>query len=199
VLSTKSYTSQLAILTLLAYALSGKLEEGKSRLKELVRYIYYLTAANTRNHLKKLADILKNKRDIYLIGRGMEYPTALEAALKIKEVSYIHAEGFAAGELKHGVIALIGKGTPCIVFTSQARMPEILNNAAEIKARGAFIIGVGPENNELFNFFIKVREADVANSICQIIPMQILAYQLALLKGHDPDKPRHLAKAVVVK
>ncbi len=198
VLSTKSYTSQLAILMMLAYAVAGKLEEAKSELKELIRYIYYLTSKNTREYLKKLSTQLKDKKDIYLIGRGMQYPTALEAALKIKEVSYIHAEGFAGGELKHGVIALIEKKTPCIVFTSEDTEKEILNNAEELKARGAYIIGVGPNNNEVFDFFIKVREAQVANSICQIIPIQVLAYQLALLKGLDPDKPRNLAKAVTV-
>lgn len=198
VLSTKSYTSQLAILIMLAYAVIGKLEDAKSELKELIRYIYYLTSKNTREYIEKLSYELKDKGDIYLIGRGMQYPTALEAALKIKEVSYIHAEGFAGGELKHGVIALIEKGTPCIIFSSKDTEKEILNNAEELKSRGAYIIGVGPNNNEVFDFFIKVREADMANSICQIIPIQVLAYQLALLKGLDPDKPRNLAKAVTV-
>ena len=199
VLSTKSYTSQLAILTLLAYALAGKLDEGKSKLRELIRYIYYLTSKNTQDHIKKLAEKLKDAKDIYIIGRGVQYPTALEAALKIKEVSYIHAEAFPGGELKHGNIALIEKGTPCIVFTSKENEDEILSNASELKARGAYIIGIGPKNNELFDFFIKVREAEEANSIVQIIPIQILAYQLAVLRGLDPDKPRNLAKSVTVK
>lgn len=199
VLSTKSYTSQLAILVLLAYTLAGRLKEGKSKLKELIRYIYYLTSKNTQEHVKKLAERLKDVKDIYIIGRGLQYPTALEAALKIKEVSYIHAEGFAGGELKHGIIALIEEGTPCIVFTSKETEKEIINNAEELKARGAYIIGIGPKNNEVFDFFIKVRESEEANSICQIIPIQILAYQLAILRGYDPDKPRNLAKSVTVK
>jgi len=199
VLSTKSYTSQLAVLTLLAYSLAGRLEEGKSKLKELIRYIYYLTSRNTRDYIRKLAEKLKDVKDIYIIGRDLQYPTALEAALKIKEVSYIHAEGFAGGELKHGNIALIEEGTPCIVFTSKENEKEIISNAAELKARGAYIIGVGPRNNEVFDFFIKVREAEEANSIVQIIPIQILAYQLAILRGLDPDKPRNLAKSVTVK
>jgi len=199
VLSTKTYTSQLAILTLIAYALAGRYEEGKGMLKELIRYIYYLTAESTRDYIKKLAVRLKDSQHIYTIGRGLQYPTAMEAALKIKEVSYIHAEGFAGGELKHGSIALIEKGTPCIVFTSTDTEKEILSNAMELKARGAYIIGVGPNNNEAFDTFIKVREAEEANSICQIIPIQILAYQLALLRGCDPDMPRNLAKSVTVK
>jgi glucosamine--fructose-6-phosphate aminotransferase (isomerizing) len=199
VLSTKTYTSQLAVLTLLAYALADKFEEGRAKLKELIRYIYYLTSANMRDHIKGLAERLRYTDHIYTIGRGMQYPTALEAALKIKEVSYIHAEGFAGGELKHGTIALIEHGTPCIVFSSKDTEREIIGNAMELKARGAYIIGIGPEPNEVYDFFIKVREAEEANSICQIIPVQILAYQLALLRGCDPDKPRNLAKSVTVK
>jgi len=199
VLSTKTYTSQLVILTLLAYSLVERYEEGKKNLKDLVNYVYYLTSANARNYLKNLAEKIKNADHIYTIGRSLQYPTALEAALKIKEVSYIHAEGFAGGELKHGTIALIEKGTPCIVFSSKQTEKEIINNATELKARGGYIIGIGPENNEIFDFFIKVREADEANSICQIIPIQILAYQLALLRGCNPDRPRNLAKSVTVK
>ncbi len=199
VLSTKTYTSQMAILTLIAYAFAGKYDEGKAKLKDLINYIYYLTSATTREYIKELAEKLKDVEHIFTIGRQLQYPTALEAALKIKEVSYIHAEGFAGGELKHGTIALIEEGTPCIVFSSKETEREILSNAMELKARGAYIIGVGPDNNEIFDFFIKVREADEANSICQIIPMQILAYQLALLRGNNPDMPRNLAKSVTVK
>ncbi|MCW1296677.1 MAG: glutamine--fructose-6-phosphate transaminase (isomerizing) [Candidatus Parvarchaeota archaeon] len=199
VVSTKAYTSQLAILYLLACELAGKLDEGKEKIRELGRYIYYLTSINMRKYLKQLAEKLRYTEHLYLIGRGLQYPTALEAALKIKEVSYIHAEAYAGGELKHGTIALIEHGTPCIVFTSEENEKEIISNAMELKARGAYIIGVGPRNNDVFDFFIKVREAGELNSICQIIPMQILAYQLAILRGCDPDKPRNLAKAVVVK
>jgi len=198
VLSTKSYTSQLAILAMLAYELNGNLNEGIERLKEVSRYIYYLTSENAKKYIKKLAEKLKNKKHLFLMGRGLQYTTALEAALKIKEVSYIHAEGYAGGELKHGNIALIEKGTPCIVFTSD-REKEIINNAVEVKSRGAFVIDVGPKNNEIFDFFIKVYDANNFNPIVQIIPMQILAYYLALLRGCDPDKPRNLAKSVTVK
>jgi glutamine---fructose-6-phosphate transaminase (isomerizing) len=199
VLSTKTYTSQLAILMLLAYAMDGRFNTGRDRLKELIMFIYYMTSANTRDFLKSLAERLRYTDHLFTIGRGLQYPTALEAALKIKEVSYIHAEGFAGGELKHGTIALIEHGTPCIVFVSKENKQEIISNAIEIKSRGGFIIGIAEDNNEAFDFFIKVRDSDVGNSICQIIPIQILAYQLALLRGHDPDKPRNLAKSVTVK
>ena len=199
VLSTKSYTSQLAILALLAYELDGRLEEGMEKLRDVSRYIYYLTSENARKFVKILAEKLKDSEHLYLLGRGLQYPTALEAALKIKESSYIHAEAFASGELKHGNIALIAKGAPCIVFSSDETESEIISNAMEVRARGAFVIGVCPKNNEAFDFFIKVRDAGDFNPIVQIIPMQILAYQLALLRGCDPDKPRNLAKSVTVK
>ena len=123
----------------------------------------------------------------------------LEGALKLKEISYIHAEGFSGGELKHGTIALIEEGTPCIVFSSTETEREIISNAMEIKARGGYIIGINHHNNEVFDFFIKVPDVGDLNPVTQIIPIQILSYQLALLRGADPDKPRNLAKSVTVK
>jgi glucosamine--fructose-6-phosphate aminotransferase (isomerizing) len=137
---------------------------------------------------------------LYAIGRGVNYPTALEAALKIKEVSYIHAEGFAGGELKHGVIALVEEGTPCLVFVANDRTRDsVLSNAKEIKSRGAFIIGVAPEDNEVFDVWIKVPDVGLASPIVNVIPAQLLAYYLAVERGLDPDKPRNLAKSVTVK
>ncbi|RLG04144.1 MAG: glutamine--fructose-6-phosphate transaminase (isomerizing) [Thaumarchaeota archaeon] len=199
VLATKTYTSQLALLTLLAYAYAGRYEEGRKRLRYLWNVVYNLTSRTSREMIKKLAERLKDEEHIFVIGRGLQYATALEAALKIKEVSYIHAEAFAGGELKHGTIALIEDGTPCIVFVSEENEKEIISNAVEIKSRGGYIIGVSPKNNDVFDFWIKVPECDVANPIVQIIPIQILAYQLAVLRGYDPDKPRNLAKSVTVK
>ncbi len=199
VASTKAYTSQLAILTMLAYSIAGKQEEGKKKMEYLWNILYNLTSRSTRDRIKEVAEILKGKDHIFLIGRGLQYPTAMEAALKIKEVSYVHAEALAGGELKHGTLALIDEGTPCIVFVSEDHEKDTLSNAMEIKSRGGFMIGVSPKNNEIFDFWIKVPEANSENPIVQIIPMQILAYQLAVLRGLDPDKPRNLAKAVTVK
>ncbi|MEM2488239.1 MAG: SIS domain-containing protein, partial [Thermoproteota archaeon] len=102
-------------------------------------------------------------------------------------------------ELKHGTIALIEEGTPCIVFVSEEDSKEILSNATEVKSRGGYIIGISPLDNEIFDFWIKVPECGTENPIVQIIPIQILAYQLAVLRGYDPDKPRNLAKSVTVK
>ncbi len=199
VLSTKAYTAQVLVLSLIAHAVAGTLKEGTENAKDLIKNLYNLTSKSMRDYIQQLAERLRYSQHLFLIGRNLQYPTAIESALKIKEVSYIHAEAFAGGDLKHGTIALIEYGTPCIVFTSEDTEQEVLINAAEVKARGGYIIGVGPNNNELFDFYVKVREADEFNSICQVIPMQILAYQLALLRGKDPDKPRNLAKSVVVK
>ncbi|QQG39808.1 MAG: glutamine--fructose-6-phosphate transaminase (isomerizing) [Candidatus Aenigmatarchaeota archaeon] len=199
VASTKAYTAQLALMVLTAYALEGKLDEGRRVLDSARNDVYNLTAVSTREHLKELAETLKSMEHVFTIGRQLEYATAKEAALKIKEVSYIHVEALQAGELKHGTIALIEKGTPCIVFFSAANKRETLSNAHEVRARGAYVVGVGPEKDEAFDYFIKVPETGLCNPILQIIPMQVLAYQLAVLRGKDPDRPRNLAKSVTVK
>jgi len=200
VLSTKSYTSQLAILTLLAYACVGKLSEGKELLKGVAEHVGDLTDPKTLLNTIELASYMKDKEHLYVIGRGQSYSTALEAALKIKEVSYIHAEGFAGGTLKHGPIALIEEGTPCIVFVpNDETRKEILSNAMEIKSRGGYIIGVSDEENEIFDYFIKVPDVGHASPITDIIPIQVLSYYLAILRGCNPDRPRNLAKSVTVK
>lgn len=199
VLSTKTYTAQLAVLTLLAYSLAGMYDEGVKKLKFLWNVVYNLTAASMRDKLRQLSERLSKENHIFVLGRGSLFATASEAALKIKEVSYIHAEAFAGGELKHGPISLIGKGTPCIVFVSKDTEKNILSNAMEVKSRGGYLIGIGPQPIEAFDFFIKVPESNNLNPVCQIIPIQILAYQLAVMLGHDPDRPRNLAKSVTVR
>ena len=128
------------------------------------------------------------------------YPTALEAALKIKEVSYIHAEGFAGGELKHGSIALIEKGTPVIALVGNENSEEIISNAVEVKSRGAYVIGVGAKNNEVFDYWIKTPSTEeITTPIANLIPIQLLSYYLGILRGFDVDYPRSLAKSVTVK
>ena len=137
---------------------------------------------------------------LFAIGRGPSYPLALEAALKIKEVSYMHAEGFAGGELKHGVIALIEPGTPCLVLAPRDETrDDILSGAMQVKARGGLLIGVAPEGHEAFDFWIPVADLGPATALLTAVPAQLLGYYLALLRGHDPDKPRNLAKSVTVK
>jgi len=198
VLSTKSYTSQLAILLLLAYAAAGRFEEGKDLIEKGSSHVKEIIDTNLEK-LKKLAKLTKHNRDYFLIGRDLAYPSALEGALKIKEVSYIHAEGFAGAELKHGTIALIDNGVPVISLVTAKTRKLILSNAMEIKARGGYIIGIDSEDNELYDYHIHVPDVGQANPILMIIPIQILAYYLALERGCDPDKPRNLAKSVTVK
>ncbi|HAI98495.1 TPA: glutamine--fructose-6-phosphate transaminase (isomerizing) [Candidatus Peribacteria bacterium] len=200
VASTKALTGQMAVLLLIAYALADKLREGKLLLLETGEMINDMLNPRYVERLEALADGIKRHENLYIIGKSWNYPMALESAIKIQEVSYIHAEGFAGGELKHGPIALIEKGTPCIVLVGKDEVTaDILSNAMELKARGAFIIGVSPERRDVFDEWIKVPEASTAQAIVNIIPIQILAYFLAVKRGKDPDMPRNLAKSVTVK
>ncbi len=200
VASTKATTSQLAILTLLAYACAGKLNEGRKVLVEAASQINDMLNPRYEKHISELAQKIKHVESMYVIGRGANYPMALESAIKLQEVSYIHAEGFAGGELKHGPIALISRGTPCIVLVANDETRnDVVSNAIEIKARGGFIIGVAPQHEEVFDYWIRVPDVGNASPIVNIIPVQILAYQLSLLRKNNPDMPRNLAKSVTVK
>lgn len=200
VASTKATTAQMAILTMLAYACAGRLREGKKVLLEASSQINDMLNPRYENHIYELARKIKNVESMYVIGRGPNYPMALESAIKLQEVSYIHAEGFAGGELKHGPIALISKSTPCIALVANDEThDDIISNAMEIKARGGFIIGVCPRHEAVFDYWIKVPDAGAASPIVNIIPVQILAYQLAVLRKNNPDMPRNLAKSVTVK
>lgn len=198
VASTKAVTATLAQLVLLAYTLSDNKKIGQKILIQSVTSIQKLF--NNVNNIKNIAHQLKNAHHIYIIGRGLSYPTALETALKIKEISYIHAEGFAAGELKHGVIALIEKGTPCIAYVpNDETYGANLAGAMEMKARGGNIIGISHKSHEIFDEYLEVQDAEEATIIPNIVVGQLLAYFLALEKNLDPDMPRNLAKSVTVK
>jgi glucosamine--fructose-6-phosphate aminotransferase (isomerizing) len=200
VASTKAATAQIAVLILIAYALAGKLAEGKHLMRGAVRDIKAWLTPDLSHEIKLVAAKLARTNDIYIIGRGLNAPVAQEAAIKIQEVSYIHAEGFPGGELKHGPIALIEKGTPCIALVpNDETKRDMESNAAELKSRGALIIGIAPENNKLFDEWIRVPDLGIVSPIANIIPIQLLAYHLAVLRGNDPDKPRNLAKSVTVK
>ncbi len=200
VASTKATTAQMAILTLLAYACANRLDEGKILLVDTASKINDMLNPRYEEHILKLAKQIEDNESMYVIGKGMNYPMALEAAIKLQEVSYIHAEGFAGGELKHGPIALIHDRVPCIALVSDDETKqEIISNAIEVGSRGGYIIGVSPENHEVFDYWIKVPEGGNASPIINIIPVQILAYQLAILRENNPDMPRNLAKSVTVK
>lgn len=201
VVATKSLTAMLAILILTAYTLAKKQSEGEILLKKAGENIKTILQEIFIDKIKALAEELNRKEHVYVIGRGLSYATALEVTLKLKEASYIHAEGFAGGELKHGVIALIEKGTPCIVIVpNDETFDDIISNATEIKARGGFIIGIGPKNNDIFDRFLETEDVKDATIIPQVVIAQLLAYYLAMKRGvKDPDKPRNLAKSVTVK
>ena len=157
---------------------------------------------NVETEIQKIASKLQDARDIYVIGRSIHYPIALEGALKIKELSYIHAEGIVAGELKHGPLALIDKNTYVIIINPEDRtFEDNIVSAREIKARGASIIGISNRPDEVYDIFIKIPfvKSSIFYPIIEVLPLQILAYYLALIKNVDPDYPRNLAKSVTVK
>jgi glucosamine--fructose-6-phosphate aminotransferase (isomerizing) len=200
VLATKSFTSKLGVLLLAAYAARGELPVGQALLGAAADEIQAFLTDGRTAQVEALADRFRDAEHLYVIGRGPSYPMALEAALKIKEVTYMHAEGFAGGELKHGVIALIDEGTPCLVLApNDETLSGILSGAEEIKARGGYIIGISPCASDVWDEHIPVADVGEAASIVNAVPPQLLAYALARRRGLDPDKPRNLAKSVTVK
>jgi len=200
VVSTKAFTSQLATLYLLTTAVTDRLEEGKVKIINLGKVLTKWLDVQSIKRLVSLAKRLMDEEHIYLIGKHINYPATLEFALKIKETSYVHAEPFSAGELKHGVITLIQKGTPCFVLASNDEVKdEVLSSAAEIKARGGLIIGVAPFESNEFDVLIKTPDLGDLTIFANIIVGQLLGYYLGVGRGADPDKPRNLAKSVTVK
>lgn len=200
VLSTKAFTAKLAIFVLSAYAAQGHLSKGRKLLSVAVKETVRLLTRSYYRKIEQLVSKLYLKEHIYVIGRGLSFPVGLETALKIKEVSYIHVEGFAAGELKHGVIALIEKGSPCIVFApSDETYDAMISSAMEVKARGGYIIGVSNKNNEVFDYFLDVADCGEATIIPNSVIGQLLGYCAGIKRRLDPDKPRNLAKSVTVK
>jgi glucosamine--fructose-6-phosphate aminotransferase (isomerizing) len=201
VVGTKSFTAMVAVLLLTAYANAKKQNEGKELLLKASNNVSEILKDGFAAKIKTAAKNLKDREHIYVLGRGLSYATALEATLKLKETSYVHAEGFAGGELKHGVIALIEKGTPCIIMApNDETYDDVISNAQEVKARGAYILGIGPKNNQVFDEYLPTNDLAEATIIPQVVIAQLLAYYMALEKGiNDPDKPRNLAKSVTVK
>ncbi len=199
VISTKAFTAQLATL----YRLAALCEGSKHGEKEVVEVGTALTqwlSDETLEKVKALSQDIYLRDHLYIIGKDLQYPAALECGLKIKETSYIHAEAFAAGELKHGVIALIEQGTPCIVLgANDEYVHELRASAAEMRARGGRIIGVAPFEAPEFDVHMKTPDLGMLTLIPNIIVGQLLGYYCALGRGADPDKPRNLAKSVTVK
>jgi glucosamine--fructose-6-phosphate aminotransferase (isomerizing) len=200
VLSTKAYTAKVAVLLMAAHALAGTSSEGRQLVLDAAVGLREMLSPVWTDRVRAIAGQISQAEHLFVIGRGLSYPTALEAALKIKEVSYIHAEGFAAGELKHGVIALVQEGTPCVVYApNDETHADLISGAMELKARGGHIIGIGPADDPVFDAWLPTPDVGDAAPLVQALPAQMLGYHAALLRGNDPDKPRNLAKSVTVK
>ena len=200
VLATKSFTAQLAVLLMTAHALAGDVAAGGALVERAADEIELLLAGERRAALTALAGELAGAAHLFLIGRGPSYPLALEAALKIKEVSYLHAEGFAGGELKHGVIALMEPGTPVVVLAPRGdTFDDALSGGMEVRARGARLIGLAAEPHPAFDRHVAVADLGPATGLVHAVVAQALGYDLARRAGHDPDRPRHLAKSVTVR
>ncbi len=200
VVSTKAYTSQLAILYQLAFASADKYELAQKNIHKLSTELELWLNNNLLKTIIKVAKELINQEDIYIIGKYLQYAAALEFSLKIKETSYIHSEAFASGELKHGVITLIQKDTPCIVLVSNDDTKhEVFSSAAQLKARGGSIIGISPVQSKECDSIVLTPDIGELTIFPNIIVGQLLGYYLGIGRGADPDKPRNLAKSVTVK
>ncbi len=210
VASTKAYTTQLIVMLLLSMYVShikGKISD--ERLHELIQSVLAVPEQmhdilDHVDQIKVYATNYANRENAFFLGRSLDYAVALEGALKLKEISYIHAEAYAAGELKHGTLALITEGVPVIVLATQSNIyDKTISNLQEVKTRGAIVIGIGMEGDtELAkhaNNVIIIPKADEDLApILAVIPLQLLAYYAALARGCDVDKPRNLAKSVTV-
>ena len=210
VATTKAYSTQLAAMYVLAIALAN----AKGKLSE-ADYKYYVDemlalpdkierVLENKERIQWFASKYSNARDIFFIGRGLDYAISLEGSLKMKEISYIHSEAYAAGELKHGTISLIEKGILVIgVLTQEELLEKTVSNMEECRARGAYLMGVTSNGNynveDYVNFAIYVPKTDehFAGSLA-VIPLQLLGYYTSVARGLDVDKPRNLAKSVTV-
>lgn len=210
VASTKAYTTQITSLYMIA--LNFALEKGTitreeylstiEKMKELPEKIQKVL--DNQDKIKETAERIVSKEHVFFLGRGVDYSLAMEGSLKLKEVSYIHSEAFAAGELKHGTIALIEEGTPVISVATQENLFEkMVSNMQEVKARGAFVASIAQEHNtsveKVSDEVIYIPNCDdMLVPIVAVVPMQLLAYYVSTMKGLDVDKPRNLAKSVTV-
>ena len=196
VAATKSFTAQLTILYKIVQKLSNNITIDFEKFAESI-----LKIIENPVKIQKIAKELKNVSDIYILGRGINYPIAIESALKLKELTYIHAEGIPGGELKHGPLALMDSNVFVIIINpNDSTYADTLTSAREIKARGAKIIGVSDIESDLYDYWIEIPKIkEILYPISEIIPIQLLSYYSALEKDTDPDYPRNLAKSVTVK
>ncbi len=198
VASTKAYTGQIAILSILAYGLSDKHINLRKELSKVA--ISMENVIDKREYIEKLVETYLTKRNCFYIGRGIDYYGCLESSLKLKEISYIQTEGFAAGELKHGTIALIEEDTPVIAIISQRSIEKnTRSNLNEVRSRGAKTLVISTRGVHQPEDQIVVDDVlEIFSPILTVVPTQFIAYYAALQRGYDIDKPRNLAKSVTV-
>ncbi|MDP2837447.1 MAG: glutamine--fructose-6-phosphate transaminase (isomerizing) [Methanobacteriaceae archaeon] len=202
VAATKTYVSQLTCVYLLAAHMSKRMD----LVEELHKIPKFMVEVlDNEDYIHRIAKKYKDAQDFFFIGRGFSYPTALEGALKLKEITYIHGEGYAAGELKHGPLALIDDGVPVVAVVAPGNIHDkTLSNVEEVRARGAHVISVGSSDDEILkseskDMMVMDSEIDeLISPIPYIVPLQLLAYYISVEKGIDPDKPKNLAKCVTV-
>jgi glucosamine--fructose-6-phosphate aminotransferase (isomerizing) len=199
VAATKSFSGQLA----LAYTILDRLSKGRlgfDRDDVAAKVSRLLAGAESIERL--VVSTMPRIRDMYLLGRSLHFPIALEGALKMKELAYVHAEGIAAGELKHGPLALMDKNAVVFVINPEdGTYTDMLSSAHEVKARGAKIIGISNVPNEIYDAMIELPKMDneLLYPLVEVIPLQLFSYYLALQNNADPDFPRNLAKSVTVR
>ncbi|HEV8507922.1 MAG TPA: glutamine--fructose-6-phosphate transaminase (isomerizing) [Chitinophagaceae bacterium] len=210
VASTKAFTAQLAVLTMIALKIARKKDTiSEERYEHLLNELHSIPEKvfkllESIDHIKEIAEKYKNARDFLYLGRGYNFPVALEGALKLKEISYIHAEGYPAAEMKHGPIALVDDSLPVVfVATKDAHHHKVVSNIQEIKARKGKVLAVVTQGDEttidLCDDVFVVPEADeIVAPMLNVIPLQLLAYYIGIAKDYDVDKPRNLAKSVTV-
>jgi len=210
VASTKAFTAQVTILTLMALSIAKtKGSITKSRFQQIINAMELIPekveeTLKVNDQIIELAKIFKDVRNFLYLGRGYNYPVALEGALKLKEISYIHAEGYAAAEMKHGPIALIDENMPVIVIaTKHGTYEKVVSNIEEIKARKAMVIAIVTKGDttvkHLANYSIEIPDTEeMLTPLLATIPLQLLAYHIAVMRGNNVDQPRNLAKSVTV-
>jgi glucosamine--fructose-6-phosphate aminotransferase (isomerizing) len=199
VAATKSFTSQIALLYYVADII-GRKSNGISSSKELlVKAVSQVLELESQ--IERVANQIKGSKDVYILGRSLHFPVCLEGALKIKELSYIHAEGMAAGELKHGPLALIDTNSIVIVIhPNDSTYNDTLSNIHTIKSRGAKIVGISNKKDSLYDYQITIPTiSESLYPLIEVIPLQLLAYYLSICNNANPDYPRNLAKSVTVK
>ena len=201
VMSTKVFTSQIAWGYLISKVVSGKGKIGLENLKKLsIAMDEYLNTESNHENIKKQAKVLAKKKDIFLLGKFQNFNIIKEGMIKMIEGSYIHAHGIPAGDLKHYAITLMERGVPVIVVLSEdVAKDDVINAVNQVKARGALVYGIAPKNHDKFDYFIPVPDTGETSAIMNVIPLQLLAYYMAVERGNNVDKPRNIAKSVTVK